>query len=201
MDVSPTKEGMAPRRPLRAFTTADSWPAMNVSGASAISMAMASMWRARRSARAASSTGILGAGVYTTACCARSAPAARTRPSSTRWGACVSSNASFRLAGSPSAPLAITTGRRREAPATAFHLVETGNQAPPWPTSPLASSSSTSRRSRRRGSPHRSRCVASPGSGVPPESPWSSRLPAAGAVWAPLRKVRLIAPRSRRAVR
>ena len=62
MEVSPTKEGTAPLRPLSALTTADSWPARKASGASAISMAIGSRRRARRSASAASTTGMLAAG-------------------------------------------------------------------------------------------------------------------------------------------
>ena len=118
---------------------------MKVSGDSASSMAIGSRRWARRSASAASTVGMLEAGTYTMACWARSVLAATASPSSTRCGARASSNASLRLAGSPSAPLATTTGRRRDAPATARHLAATGNHAPPWPTSPLASSSSISR--------------------------------------------------------
>src|ERR1700722_4041106 len=74
---------------------------------------------------------------------ALSAAAASDAPSSTRWGSFVRRKASFRLAGSPSGPLATTTGRRTRPPLTARHLAPTGNQAPPWPRRPLASSSSS----------------------------------------------------------
>ena len=135
---------------------------------------------ARRSARAASMVGRLEAGTYAMACRAPSELAASASPSRTRWGACDRSKASLRLAGSPSAPLATTTGRRREAVATARHLVATGNQAPPCPTSPLASSSSR-RPCLNVSSPHRFRCVRSPGSAAHPEaSPCNRRAVARG---------------------
>ena len=64
---------------------------------------------------------------------ARSAPrvlAASASPSSTRCGARDSNNASLRLAGSPSAPLATTTGRRREAAADRPPLGRHGEPCP-----------------------------------------------------------------------
>src|ERR1700722_16277069 len=74
---------------------------------------------------------------------ALSVAAANDAPSSTRWGSLVRRKASFRLAGPPSGPLAPPTGRRPRPPLTARHLDPTGNQAPPWPRRPLASSSSS----------------------------------------------------------
>ena len=60
------------------------------------------------------------------------------------------------LAGSPSAPLATTTGDRPAA--TDRHLVPTGNQAPPWPRSPDWSTDSSSVRAGTSGSaPQRAR--------------------------------------------
>ena len=72
-------------------------------------------------------------------------PSARARisaPSSTRCGACRSSAASLPLAGSPSAALTTTTGRRRLA-ATARTLRATGKPAPPRPRSDADSASRT----------------------------------------------------------
>src|SRR5271166_267278 len=87
---------------------------------------------------------------------ARSAPtacAAATIPSRTRWGFRVSSTRSLVLTGSPSDPLATTTGRRRPEPAgrrTAAILRAVGKPAPPLPRNPA-------RRPRTRGRPGKER--------------------------------------------
>ena len=81
------------------------------------------------------------------------AAAAAWMPSRTRWGDRRRSVLSLRLAGSPSAPLATTTGARpvrRPASATAASLRCTGNAAPPRPVRP---DSATVRR-RAAGSPY-----------------------------------------------
>ena len=82
--------------------------------------------------------------------------AATDAPSSTRWGAWWRRSRSLPLAGSPSAPLATTTGDRPAA--TDRHFVPTGNQAPPWPRSPDWSTDSRSVRAGRSGrAPQRAR--------------------------------------------
>ena len=70
-------------------------------------------------------------GTWTSTRDAPSVDAATAAPSSTRWGRWWMRNRSFRLAGSPSAPLATTTGRLPRADCTDRHFVATGNQAPP----------------------------------------------------------------------
>ncbi len=89
------------------------------------------------------------------------ARAASAAPSSTRWGATRSSERSFFEAGSPSAPLATTTGRPRPAASTAS-LVAVGNAAPPRPCSAAASTVSI-RSARCRGGPKSARWRASVG--------------------------------------
>ena len=71
---------------------------------------------------------------------APTASAASCRPSRTRCGANQSSAASLLLAGSPSAPLATTTGLP-PALATADSFLATGNAAPPRPVRPAAPTS------------------------------------------------------------
>ena len=139
---SPTNEGTAGSRPLMALTAADSCPARNRSGATMTSMGHGSSALRLRSLMAAVITRAPSAGTNT---CARDAPrvlAARTAPSSTRWGSWWTRKRSLLLAGSPSAPFATTRGVRSLVLPTERHLVPTGNQAPPCPRRPLASSSS-----------------------------------------------------------
>src|ERR1700746_334920 len=76
---------------------------------------------------------------------APTASAARRAPSITRWGRVAISVRSFRLSGSPSAPLASTTARPCARSATARHLRATGNPAPPRPSRLAASSPAISR--------------------------------------------------------
>ena len=68
--------------------------------------------------------------------------AATAAPSRTRWGSWWTSSRSLPLAGSPSAPLATTTGPLNRVGRRERHLAASGNQAPPWPRTPLRSSSS-----------------------------------------------------------
>ena len=71
---------------------------------------------------------------------APTASAASTAPSSTRCGRMRIRSASLCEAGSPSAALTTTTGRRR--PATARILRAVGKPAPPWPVRPARSTAS-----------------------------------------------------------
>ena len=148
--------------PLTRLASADSSPARKRGGASMISTGAASRPAAARSATAARSRSCSRAlrCTYRPTAAEPTASAASCRPSSTRCGEIHSSDLSLSLAGSPSAPLPITTGWVA-ASATAASLRCTGNAAPPRPVSPAALSTGMSRPGwpKYGGVPYRARCV------------------------------------------
>ena len=123
--------------PLTRLASADSSPARKRGGASMISTGATLTRAAARSATAARSRSCSRVFRCTYSATARepTASAASWRPSRTRCGEIHSSDLSLSLAGSPSAPLPMTTGWV-PASVTASSLRYTGKAAPPRPVSP-----------------------------------------------------------------
>jgi len=138
---NPVKLGVATPCPAMVFTAADSWPARNRSGAATTSMGTGSRARCRLDSMADLMAVVAPDGTYIRISDAPIHRAAMDAPSRTRWGSWWMSIRSLPLAGSPSAPFPTTTGLRNLVPPTDRHLAATGNHAPPWPRSPLTSSS------------------------------------------------------------
>ena len=131
--------------PLIRLASADSSPARKRGGASMTSTGVMSMRAAARSATTARSRSWsrVFRCTYSATAWEPTASAASWRPSRTRCGEIHSSDLSLSLAGSPSAPLPMTTGWVL-ASATAWSLRCTGKAAPPRPVSPAACSTGMS---------------------------------------------------------
>ena len=126
--------------PDRCRTMADASPATYRSGPSTMRTAGSRRARCRRSSIAAVSAVTVADAprcTQSTTSPAPTAPAAATAPSTTRCGARAASQASFSDAGSLSAALTTTTGRRRPA-AAVRSLRASGKAPPPRPVSPAA---------------------------------------------------------------